>query len=90
MSPGLLRLWKAPLALLDEAERLQDLTAEFRKLPEDKRQQGDRFSLITVVIPAAMWIVRLSLTDPSAAVSAGRRVATACRHLSDDEWLLQC
>src|SRR5262249_26345189 len=56
------------------------------KLPADKRQQGDRFSLISAILPAAIWIVRLSITDSSAAVSAGLRVAAACRQLSDDEW----
>jgi hypothetical protein len=33
-----------------------------------------------------MWIVRLSLNDSSAAISAGRRVAAICRQLSADEW----
>jgi hypothetical protein len=63
-----------------------DLAAEFQKLPINKREQGDYFSLMTVLIPAAMCIVRLSLTDPDAAASAGRRVSAACRQLSDDEW----
>ena len=63
-----------------------DVTAEFRKLPEDKRHQGDYFSLIIALVPAAIWVVRLSLTDPGAAVSAGRRVAAACRQLSQDQW----
>jgi len=63
-----------------------DMTAEFRKLPEEKRYQGDYFSLITVLIPAAIWIVRLSLTDPSAAIAGGLEIASACRQLADDEW----
>jgi hypothetical protein len=63
-----------------------DLIAEFRKLPTNTREQGEYFSLITVLIPAAMWIVRLSLSDQKAAVSAGWRVAAACRQLANEEW----
>jgi hypothetical protein len=59
---------------------------EFRKLPENQRQNGDYFSLICGLIPAAIWIVRLSLTDSIAAISACRRVAAICRQISDDEW----
>jgi hypothetical protein len=62
-----------------------DISAEFRKLPEDKRFLGDCHSLITGVIPAAVWMVRLSFEDSDSADSAGHRIAAACRQLSEDE-----
>jgi hypothetical protein len=61
-----------------------DLAKEFQKLPLEKRRDGDAQSLIRGVIPAAMWIVHRSLSDASAAISMGRRVAAVCRQLADD------
>jgi hypothetical protein len=61
-----------------------DVAAEFTKLPEDQRLMGDRFALITGLIPTAMAVVRLSLTDAAAAVGAGNRVAAMCRELAED------
>lgn len=61
-----------------------DVAAEYRRLPEDQRRLGDQFALITGIIPTAMAVVRLSLADPPAAVSAGRRIAAMCRALAAD------
>lgn len=61
-----------------------DVAAEYQRLPEDQRRLGDQFALISGTIPTAMAIVRLSLTDTSAAVSAGRRIAAMCRALAID------
>ncbi len=61
-----------------------DVAAEFKKLPDDQRRRGDRFALITGMIPTAMAVVRLLLTDATAAVSAGNRVAAMCRELAAD------
>ncbi len=59
-----------------------DVVAEYRRLPVDQRHLGDPFALILGVIPTAMAVVRLSLTDPTAAVATGRRVASMCRELT--------
>jgi hypothetical protein len=61
------------------------LPAEFSNLPEDQRRIGDRFALICGVLPAAIAAVRLSLTDPNAAVAAGLQVVALCRGLAEDE-----
>lgn len=63
-----------------------DLIAEFRRLGEEQRRMADCFGLIGTLIPAGLALVRLSLTDPGAAASAGRRVAALCRGLAGDEW----
>src|SRR5262249_34938213 len=63
-----------------------DVASEFKKLPEDQRLLGDRFALITGMIPTAMAVVRLSLTDVAAAVGASNRVAGMCRELAEDPW----
>ena len=47
---------------------------------------ADCFGLIGALIPAGLALVRLSLTDPGAAASAGRRVAVLCREMAGDEW----
>lgn len=61
-----------------------DVAAEYQRLPDDQRRLGDQFALITGLIPTAMAVVRLSLTDVAAAVAAGRRVAAMCRELAGD------
>ncbi len=54
-----------------------DLSAEFRILPENQRRLGDCFALISGVLPAAITLVRLSLSNSAAAVSAGQRLAAS-------------
>jgi hypothetical protein len=63
-----------------------DFVAEFRRLPDDQRRIGDGFALITAVLPAALWMVKISLSDPSAAIAAGGRAAAVCSQLADDEF----
>jgi hypothetical protein len=63
-----------------------DLLSEYRKLSDDERRKGDRFALISGVIPTAMALVRLSLCDTTAAVSAGQRIVAMCRELALDQW----
>ena len=61
-----------------------DLQLAFQNLPLEKRWSGDQFAVILSVLPTAMAIVRLSLTDPKAAEAAGRRIAAICREMADD------
>jgi hypothetical protein len=61
-----------------------DVLSEFKKLPDDHRRRGDRFALISGLLPTAMALVRLSLCDTTAAVGAGQRVAAMCRELAED------
>jgi hypothetical protein len=63
-----------------------DISAEFRKLPEDKRRLGDYFALISGALPTAIGLIRLSLSDPEKALVAGQQVAALCRQLTEDEW----
>jgi hypothetical protein len=63
-----------------------DLLAEFRKLPEDQRRLGDRFSLLSGVLPAAMALVQLSLAEPTVAAGAGQRLVAIFRDLAADEF----
>src|ERR1022692_5193156 len=39
------------------------MTGEIGKLSADQEEQGDRFALLTGLLPAAIWNVKLSLTD---------------------------
>ena len=62
-----------------------DLTAEFRKLGLQQRQDADCHSLAIGVIPIAFKLVRLSLDDKADAAAVGQRVASMCRQLASDE-----
>lgn len=63
-----------------------DIMTEFRLLPEEQRHLGDRFAVISGLLPAAMALARLSLTDTPAAAATAKRVAGLCRELAVDEY----
>lgn len=58
-----------------------DLMDEFRRLSPEQRRLGDHFALVSALVPAALLIVRRSLTDAVGAKAACIRVAAACRQL---------
>ncbi len=62
-----------------------DFDASFKDLSQQLRFKGDDMALIIVLIPATFALVRLSLLNAEAAVAGARRVADACRVLSEDD-----
>ena len=61
-----------------------DLEEELKKLGTDQRRHADSFSLISALVPAALWIARISTSDRGAAADASRRAAATCRQLAEE------